>query len=242
LAKKGGSRQVKRYAASRALKLPRKSLVWIMKPAPGPHPVNSSIPLRVLLRDYLSIARTSREADGVIYKGEVLVDGKVRRSPDFPVGFMDIVSLPALDCSYRILLDHRRRLTPVKTYSSEASFKLCKVVRKQYIKGKKIQLTLHDGRNIAGDFLEHKPGDVLKLSLPEQNILERIPFEVGSMAMVTGGSNVSKVGKITEIKMISGTQPNIVTLEKDGLTFQAPEHYIFVLGKEKPAISLSVSE
>ncbi|MEM3421611.1 MAG: 30S ribosomal protein S4e [Candidatus Hadarchaeum sp.] len=241
MAKKGSSRHLKRYAAPRSLKLPRKSVVWTMKPSPGPHPADRAIPLRILLRDYLSIARTAREADGVINRGEVFVDGKVRRSPDFPVGFMDVVRLPALDTNYRILLDHLGRLVPVKTLSSEASFKLCKIIRKQYVRGKKIQLTLHDGRNVVGDFLDYKPGDVVKISLPEQSILERLPFEVGSIAMVTAGSNVGRVGKITEIKTIIGTQPNIVTLEDGGLTFQAPEHYIFVLGKEKPAISLQVS-
>lgn len=242
MAKKGGSRHVKRYAASRVLKLSRKTLVWTMKPAAGPHSVDSSIPLRLVVRDYLAIARTAREADGIIYKGEVLVDGKVRRSPDFPVGFMDVVRLPSLNSSYRVLLDHRGRLILAGTEPSEASFKLCKIVRKQFIKGKKIQLTLHDAKNLTGDLLDYKPGDVVKLSLPEQKIMERNPFEVGSIVMVTGGRNVSKVGKISEIKLISGTQPNIVTLENEGVKFQAPEHYIFVLGKEKPAISVSVSK
>ncbi|MFH1821708.1 MAG: 30S ribosomal protein S4e [Methanobacteriota archaeon] len=242
MAKKGGGRHVKRYAASRALKLSRKTLMWTMKPAAGPHPVDSSIPLRLLVRDYLSMARTAREADGAIYKGAVLVDGKVRRSPDFPVGFMDVVSFPSLNSSYRVLLDHKGRLVLTETDSSEASFKLCKVVRKQNIKGKKTQLTLHDSKNLTGELLDYKPGDVVKLSLPEQKVVERIPFEAGSIVIVTGGRNVSKVGKISEIKLISGTQPNIITIENEGTTFQAPEHYIFVLGKEKPAINLSVSK
>ncbi|MBC7219089.1 MAG: 30S ribosomal protein S4e [Hadesarchaea archaeon] len=242
MAKKGTSRHLKRYAAPRSLKLPRKARVWVVKPAPGPHPAERAIPLRVLLRDYLSIARTAREADRVISKGEVLVDGKIRRAPDFPVGFMDVVKLPTLDTNYRIWLDHLGRLVPVKILSSEASIKLCKVVRKQCVKGKRIQLTLHDGRNIVGDLLEYKPGDVVKISLPEQAIMERLPLEVGNIAMVTDGNNVSRVGKITEIKKMVGPQPNVVVLEDGGLTFQAPENYIFVIGKEKPAISLPVSE
>ena len=155
---------------------------------------------------------------------------------------MDVIKIPLLNSSYRVLLDHRGRLILAEAEQSEASVKLCKVVRKQNIKGKKIQLTLHDAKNLTGDLLDYKPGDVVKLALPEQKVMERIPFEVGSVAMVTGGRNVSKVGKISEIKLISGAQPNIVTLENEGVTFQAPEHYIFVLGKEKPAISLAVSK
>lgn len=238
MARKGGGRHVKRYAASRALKLSRKTLVWTLKPAPGPHPLERSIPLRLVVRDYLSLARTAKEADRAIANGDVLVDGKVRRAPDFPVGFMDVVKIPPLNRSYRILLDHRGRLVLSEIDPSEASVKLCKVVRKQNIKGKKIQLTLYDAKNLTGEFQDFKVGDVVKLGLPEQKLIERIPFESGAVAMVTGGRNVSRVGRITEIRLIAGTQPNIVTLKTDGDTFQAPEHYIFVLGKEKPAITL----
>jgi len=212
--------------------------VWTIKPAPGPHPLEKSIPLRIVVRDYLSLARTAKEADGAIANGDVLVDGKVRRAPDFPVGFMDVVKIPSLNRSYRVLMDHRGRLILFEIDPSEASMKLCKVVRKQNIKGKKIQLTLHDAKNITGELHDYKVGDVVKLGLPEQKLIERIPFEVGSIAMVTGGRNVSRVGRISEIRLIVGTQPNIVTLKTDGDTFQAPEHYIFVLGKEKPAITL----
>ncbi|MGQ9788314.1 MAG: 30S ribosomal protein S4e [Candidatus Hadarchaeaceae archaeon] len=241
MAKKGSSRHLKRYAAPKSLKLPRKSRVWVVKSSPGPHPAVRAIPLRILLRDYLSIARNTLEADRVISKGEVLVDGKIRRVPDFPVGFMDVVKFPALDTNYRISLDHLGRLIPVKILSSEASIKLCKIVGKQCVKGKRIRLALHDGRNVVGDLLEYNLGDVVKISLPEQTIMEKLPFETGNIAMVTGGNNVSRIGKIIEIKEIVGPQPNIVTLEDGGLTFQAPENYVFVIGKEKPVVSLQVS-
>lgn len=239
MAKKGGSKHVKRYAASRALKLPRKLHVWTTKPAPGPHPGESSIPLRLVIRDYLSMGRTASEVDSVLSKGNVLVDGKTRREPSFPVGLMDVVQLPALNRSYRVFLDHRRRLILNEIDSAEASMKLCRVVHKQIVRGKKVQLTFHDGKTLIGNLNEFKPGDVAKLALPELKVLERLPFEVGAMALVTGGSNVSKTGKIAETKLITGGQPNIVTLKTDGERFQAPAHYVFVVGKEKPSISLS---
>jgi len=153
---------------------------------------------------------------------------------------MDVVQLPALDKSYRILLDRRGRLVLHEIPKAEAQFKLGKVVRKNVVSGKKIQLTIHDGKTSVGDFGEFKPRDVAKLALPEPKILERIPFETGALALVTGGRNVGKVGKITEIKLIESPRPNIITLEaSDGATFQAPEDYVFVTGKEKPFISLA---
>jgi len=238
VAKKGQSRHLKRYAAPRALRLPRKSFPWVVKPSPGPHPSEGSLPLRLLLRDYLSLARTAREADRILAGGQVLVDGRVRRRPKFPAGLMDVVQLPALNRNYRILLDQRGRLTLREIDQAETSSKLCKVMRKDIVRGKRTQLSFHDGKTLVGDFEEFKPGDGVKLALPESKVLERFPFEKGATVLITGGKNVGRVGTITDVKLVQGTQPNIVTLEAGDKTFQAPEHYVFVVGKEKPALSL----
>lgn len=238
MAKKGGSRSIKRYAAPRVLRLPRKSLPWATKAAPGPHPSKNAVPLRLILRDYLSLGRSAKEADSAISKGNILVDGKPRREPKYPVGLMDVVQLPALNSSHRVLIDNRGRLTLNEIDKAEASIKLCKVTRKQIVRGKKIQLTFHDGKMLVGDLGEFKPNDVAKLTLPDLKVVERLSMEVGALALITGGRNVSRIGRISEIKLIVGTQPNIVTLKSDGETFQAPEHYVFVVGKEKPSISL----
>lgn len=238
MAKKGGSRHLKRYAIPRRLKLPRKSYVWAMKPAAGGHPSKNSVPLRIALRDYLSVGRTAREVDRVVTDGNIVVDGKTRRDPSFPIGFMDVVRLTALNRSYRVLLDHRGHLTLSEINPAETSIKLCRVTHKRIVRGKKVHITFHDGKTILGDLDEFKPGDVAKLALPELRVLERLPFEVGTIALVTGGSNVNKAGRISEIKLITGSQPNIVTLKGNGEKFQAPEHYVFIVGRGKPSISL----
>ena len=239
MAKKGQSRHLKCHAASPVLKLPRKSMVWTVKPAPGPHPSVTSLPLRLILRDYLALARTAKEVDKILSERQVLIDGKVRRDPRFPVGLMDVIQLPNINRNYRILLDRRGRLTLHEIPQAEASFKLCKVVRKVFVRRKQVQLTFHDGKTLVGEFQEFSPQDVVKLALPELKAVERLPFEKDILALVTGGKNVGKVGKIIEIKLIEGTQPNIVTLQAfDGSVFQAPEDYVFVVGKEKPLISL----
>jgi len=239
LAKKGQSRHLKRYAASPALKLPRKSMVWTVKPAPGPHPGAASLPLRLLLRDYLALARTAKEVDKILFERQVLIDGRVRQDPRFPIGLMDVVQLPAIGHNYRILLDRRKRLVLHEIPQAEASFKLCKVASKVFVRGKRVQLTFHDGKTLVGEFQEFRPRDVAKLALPELKVVERLPFEENALALVTGGKNVGRVGKVVEIKLIEGTQPNIVTLQaSDGSTFQAPEHYVFAVGKDKSLISL----
>ena len=42
----------------------------------------------------LGIAQTRREGKLVLAQGKVLVDGKVVEKDDFPVGLMDVISMP----------------------------------------------------------------------------------------------------------------------------------------------------
>lgn len=238
MSKKGETKQMKPHVMSRAVRLPRKSHPWVSKPHPGPHPIQQSIPLRLVVRDYISLARISREADRIISGGNVRIDGKVRRDPRFAVGFMDVVHLPAVNLSYRVLLDYRGRLTVGEIPREESSVKLCKVKRKQVLRGKKVQLTLHDGKNVVGDLGGFKPGDVAKLALPDSKVIDRLPMKNGALAFITGGKNTSKVGKIEEIKIMRGSPPNTVLLKSQEKIFEAPQDYVFVVGVEKPEITI----
>ena len=239
MAKKGSSKHLKRYAAPRALRLPRKSITWTIRPAPGPHPSESALPLGLLVRDYLGLAKTAKESGRVLAGRKVLVDGRPRRDPKFPLGLMDLVSIPEVGVDYRILINRRGRLVPHRIDRGEASFKPCRVDGKSIVRGGRIQLAFHDGKTLVGDFGEYKTKDTVKLSVPDLQLLERVPFGSGVLALVTGGKNVGMVGRITEVKIVAGASPNVVTLEtSDGQVFQAPEDYVFVLGGEKPLISI----
>jgi small subunit ribosomal protein S4e len=151
---------------------------------------------------------------------------------------MDVLWVPALERSYRVLLDYRGRLNLNEIPREESSVKLCRVDRKQILRGRKVQLTLHDGKNLVGELNSFKPGDVVELALPDFKILDRLPMESGALAFITGGKNTSKIGRIEEIKITSGAQANMVVLRSEEGTFEAPQAYVFVVGKEKPEISI----
>ncbi|MEM2866285.1 MAG: 30S ribosomal protein S4e [Candidatus Hadarchaeales archaeon] len=225
MVKKGPGRHLRRYAVPRAVKLPRKSFPWAVKPGPGPHPSDRSLPLSLLLRDTLGLTSTLSEAKKVLAGRKVLVDGRVRTDHRFPVGLMDLVSLPSLGTSFLISVDRNGRLVPLPT--REASSKLCRVVGKRTLEGGRIQLALHDGKTVAGDYGEVRVGDTLRLSLPGHQVLERIPLQPGIWALVTGGKNVGRSGRIA---VVEGRR---VELERDGERFQAPPEYVFPVG-EKP--------
>ena len=115
------------------------------------------------------------------------------------------------------------------------------------VPGGKVQLTLHDGRNIKlaenAKTSDYKTLDTLKISVPEQNIMETIPLTEGSYAIVSRGRNVGIEGKVLQIDHRLGTHASTVTLEDpEGNRFQTALDYIFVVGKKKSEVSLGGAE
>jgi small subunit ribosomal protein S4e len=122
----------------------------------------------------------------------------------------------------------------------EKNFKLCKIINKTLLKKGKIQLNLHDGRNIVLDKsdVNYKTMDVLKISIPEQEILEHYPFKEEMYTLVTAGHHIGKHGLLKKIEHRFGPHASVVTLEHEGSDFQTALEYTFIVGEKTPAISL----
>ena len=83
-----------------------------------------------------------------------------------------------------------------------------------------------------------KVNDTVKIDLATGKITEFIRFDTGVIAMVTGGRNMGRVGVITHRERHDGGF-NIVHI-KDAIdnSFATRESNVFVIGQEKPWISL----
>lgn len=231
-------KHLKRFRSPSHWPIHPKEYKWTVKPSPGPHAIEASLPLMIIVRDILGVADNAREARKIINSGEVLVDGRPRKNYKFPVGFMDVVSIPRTGEVYRVLPDERGRLVLHPIGEENAGFKLCKIVNKTTIRGGKTQLNLHDGRNYLSED-EFRVGDVVKLAVPEQEILERIPFEKGSLGLVTGGRHTGEIGRIKKINITRSPMPNTAVIETEaGKTFLTLKDYVFVIGKDESVISL----
>ncbi len=230
-------RHSKRYKAStERWGIPTKEYFWAPKTKPGAHPDHRSAPIIVLIRDILKYADTSREANMVVAKNKILLDGDVVKDKNTPVGLMDVISIPDLDEHYRMLFDQhgKIRLSPVEEGSE--GWKLSKIENKRLIKDDRWQLNLHDGRNITVENQEeYNTKDVLKISVPDQKIIDTIKYEEGSMALITGGKHIGELGVISEIEILKGSQPNLVYF-KGGIS--TIEEYVFVVGRDKPEIKI----
>ncbi|MBU4535151.1 MAG: 30S ribosomal protein S4e [Euryarchaeota archaeon] len=238
MAKMGSRKHLKRYKSPKNWPVHPKEDKWTVKPAAGPHSIESSLPLLIVIRDILGIADNSREAKRILNNGEILVDGHVRKDYKFPVGFMDVIQIPKTGGNYRVLPDEKGRLILHPIPEENVAFKLCKIEDKTIIKGGKTQLNLHDGKNCLSDE-SFSAGDVINLKLPEKEINDAIKFEEGNIGLVTGGKHIGEIGKIKEIIITKSVRPNTVVIETDEKkTFLTLKDYVFVIGKEEPIISL----
>lgn len=228
----------KRLSAPRNWRVPRKAFKWIAKPSPGPAPKERSLPLGVILRDYLLVCETMREARRIAGAGDVLVDNRVVKDHKFPVSYFDILSLPKLKRHFRVLVDHRGRITVDEIPEKEAAWKLCRVQNKTTIRGGLTQLNLHDGRNITVVKDTYKTGDSVKIDLPSQDIKGSFPLKEGGLCLVTGGRHAGEVATLESVDVKRLTGENMVTLKSGDRTLRTVKSYVFPIGAKKSEITL----
>ena len=76
--------------------------------------------------------------------------------------------------------------------AKDAEWKLCRIQNKMIVKGNKIQLNFHDGKNKLVKKDEYKTGDVLKISLADNKINDVFKFDKGNVSMIIGGSHIGR--------------------------------------------------
>ena len=237
MANMGSRKHLKRFKAPKIWPIHAKEETWTTKTSAGPHALEESIPLVMVLRDILGLAANAREAKIILNNGDVLVDGIPRKNHRFPVGFMDIVSIPKINKNYSVLQDYNGKLVLHEVEKKDSTFKLVKILNKTTIKGGKTQLNLQGGRNVITDE-DYKTGDVLLLSIPKQKIIDSITFEEGALGLITGGKHIGEVGKIGEITITQSSKSNTVLVKTEEGSFLTLTKYVFVIGQDKPAIPL----
>ena len=150
---------------------------------------------------------------------------------------MDVISIPSMKRDYRILFNQRGKLILVPIDSKEASWKLCRIENKTILKGKQIQLNLHDGRNHLIKKDEYKTGDILKILFKDNKIDDVYKLEKGNVSMIIGGSHIGETANIEQIEIVSSSRPNLAKM-KGHREFTTLQNYVFPIGKNKAMITL----
>ncbi|QLJ53004.1 MAG: SSU ribosomal protein S4e [Candidatus Fermentimicrarchaeum limneticum] len=231
MAKKGGSSHLKRIASPKYIPVARKGKKWLTKPSAGPHGLERSIALGVVLRDELHVADSLREVKKILTDGSVLVDGRFVREKKFPIGLMDIVSIPKLKKSYWVGVDTKGRFRMIEVDAEKAKSKLCRVEGKRSIRGGKFQISLHDGRTMVGG-KEFTIGDTVRITVPEQKVLSVIKLEANTNCLITSGRHAGEVAIIDELYHKKGARRAEAKLHSDSESFITVRDYLFVVGDD----------
>ena len=250
MGKKGKPGRLKRNPSPKFWPIHRKEFTWVVRPASGPHDLENSLSLTLVLRDILGVAKTKKEAGMILAQGKLAVDGITRKRADFPVGIMDIIALPEVDEYYRVM-PSPKGLVLSKIDKKESTFKLVRVENKKVIK-EGVQIALHDGSNILVRVADPKnlvevkydTFDVLKIGLPDREVATKIVTKVGNLAVITGGKNIGKKGKIVEIEKAAAKKRRnalVVIEDETGAKCQTIMSFVFSIGEAQPLITEATS-
>ncbi|MCI4373870.1 MAG: 30S ribosomal protein S4e [Thermoplasmata archaeon] len=230
--------RLKRRAAPRAWTVPRKGTKWIKRPSPGPHAQDQSIPLLLVLRDLRHIVRSAREASLLLRTGAVRIDGKVSKDLDRGLGLMDTLSFAApLDAHFRMVKDRRGKLVLISIPSTEAGLKVARVRFKHTVPTGKVEVTLHDGRNLLlPATTPYRVGDSVKIEVPTQKVVDHLKLAPGALAFVAGGSHVGQIARVEKVEVRNSSQPNLVHFAEG---FSTIKDYVFVVGLKTPEVTIA---
>ena len=135
-------------------------------------------------------------------------------------------------------------LSPIS--KEEANFKLLRVEDKTTLK-KGVQIALHDGSNMLVKVADTKNPvevtyetfDILKFSYADKHVASTLKTKEGNLAVITGGKNIGKSGKIVEIEKTEAKkrrQALVVIEDAKGVRYQTILDFIFSIGETEPLI------
>jgi len=102
---RGPKHHLKRLQANKNWHLSKMKGIYAPRPLPGPHRSSECVPLLVLIRNLMQRASTAKEAKIICERGHILVNGKPRTDVHFPAGLFDVITLPSMNKSYRLIYD-----------------------------------------------------------------------------------------------------------------------------------------
>ena len=233
--------RMKRLLVPDFWKTSKKLSKWVVSPSPGAHKKLESIPLVIVLRDILKLVETASEAKTVVKNKEILVDGKSVSHSRFSIGLMDTLSIPKIGKNFRVV-PSVKGLHLIDIPEKETKEKLSTIKSKTVMKGKKIQLNLHDGKNVLVDKDSYRTGDSLLLELPSNKIIDHVKMEGGNLGLIIHGKNSGKLAKIKKILVSRSREPNKIICEAHGKEFEVMKEHVIVVGKTKPLVSVGEQE
>ncbi len=228
---------LKRISAPKTWLIQRKENKYITRPTSTGQVLGYTLPLLVVLKEFIKVGKTSREIKHILNNNEILVNNKRRTEPKFGVGLFDVIEIKPLNESYRIVLNKRNQLVTVNVPAPEKNIMLLKITKKFISKGNKICLNFNNGFNVVVDKNGYSVGDVVVFDSSSSKIKELLKLEKGNCVYFTGGKYVGMVVTVEEIQ-----NKDVLFRTESSDVFRTLLNHAFVIGKDKPAITIKQNE
>ena len=226
-----GKNHLSRMAAPRTWDIPRKETKWITRPLAGAQKLEHSLPLNLVLRDFLSVGDTAKEIRRILNEGLVHVNKKVRKEPKYAVGLFSLIEIPKLKKAVVLMFNQRGKLALYDVKDKKQV--LLRVKGRTAVKGGKLQVNCHDGRSILSKE-KCKSGDSLVFDLEAKKIVEVVSLEKKKKAYLLGGKHIGELVTIVDVpKHESFGRPKVVVKHGDK-EFTTLKDYVFVVGDKNP--------
>ncbi len=185
-----------RHSVSKTWPIPRKGTKYLVVPS---HDRKNGIPLLVVMRDILGFVKTRKELKKILKEEKVLVNEKITKEEKLSLLLFDTLSLKELGKYYRVSLGENKKINLFEISEKETGHKISKVIGKKILKGKRVQINLHDGRNILSED-KIAVGDSVMVNFKDKKIEKVLHVRKGAKAMVIKGKHMGKMGEIMKVE------------------------------------------
>ena len=150
--------------------------------------LGQTIPLIIVLRDILKLAKTRKEVKAILVSGNLKLNDKIIKDEKYPVRLFD--TLIVGEKSFKTVLKNKKF-----GFEPGKSEKIAKIIGKKILAGK-TQLNLNDGSNILTKE-KANVGDSLIIS---KDKIEVLPFKEKSNVLFLKGKHLGEQGIVEKIK------------------------------------------
>src|SRR3989344_9677608 len=203
---------LKRLSAPKAWPINRKEKKWITKSNPGPHKLDESMPLNLIVKDLLKYAKTTREVKNILNKKEILINKKPVTEIKFPIGILDIIEIPKTKEYFLFLLNKKGKFFLKKINEKKSELKYLSIIGKKILKKNKIQINFYNGNNLITENKDYKIGDTLLMDLKDKKIIKHLKLEKGSTVYLKKGKYIGSIGIIENINSPDTSNNSIIEI------------------------------
>jgi len=180
---------LKRQKMPRNWPVARKGTKYLIRPS---HNKKEGIPLLIILREVLKLAKTRKEVKKILILQKVKLNDKIIKKEEISALPFSILEIG--NKKYEVGFTEKGKLSIEETDKKE---RILRVIGKKILKNKKIQLNLLYGDNILYD-KKIKIGD--SVVLQDKKIVKIISLDKAKEAIIISGKYKGKKGSIEKIE------------------------------------------